>query len=72
MPAYNEEEGIEAAVEAVQTHVLDRVATSELVVVNDGSRDTTGALLDKLAATDSRIRVVHKPNGGHEIGRAHV
>lgn len=65
MPAYNEEEGIETAVEAVKTHVLDRVATSELVVVNDGSRDTTGALLDKLAAADSRIRVVHKPNGGH-------
>ncbi|MEO7510798.1 MAG: glycosyltransferase family 2 protein [Gemmatimonadaceae bacterium] len=65
MPAYNEEEGIAVAVEAVQQQVLDRVNAAELVVVNDGSRDSTGALLDQMAARDSRIRVVHKANGGH-------
>lgn len=65
MPAYNEADGIHAAVAAVQTLVLDRVAGAELVVVNDGSRDNTGALLDEMAARDPRVRVVHKPNGGH-------
>lgn len=65
MPAYNEEGGIEVAVHAVQEHVLDRVPNAELVVVNDGSRDGTGALLDRMAADDPRIRVVHKANGGH-------
>jgi dolichol-phosphate mannosyltransferase len=65
MPAYNEEGGIEVAVAAVQEQVLDRVPGSELIAVNDGSRDQTGPLLDKLAAADPRVRVIHTPNGGH-------
>lgn len=65
MPAYNEEDGIQAAVAAVQEHVLNRVPGAEVVVVNDGSRDRTGALLDAIAAADPRVRVLHTPNGGH-------
>ncbi|MGQ0767362.1 MAG: glycosyltransferase family 2 protein [Gemmatimonadota bacterium] len=65
MPAYNEEDGITDAVQAVALNVLDRVSSSELVVINDGSRDATGRILDTLAASDPRVRVVHKPNGGH-------
>jgi dolichol-phosphate mannosyltransferase len=65
MPAYNEEEGIREAVGAVQAHVLTPYPGAELVVVNDGSRDSTGALLDEIAAADPRVRVVHKANGGH-------
>jgi len=68
MPAYNEEGAIEAAVREVQEFIFDRLPASELVVVNDGSRDRTGEILDELAAKDRRIRVVHQPNGGH--GRA--
>lgn len=65
MPAYNEEGAIEAAVAEVREHVLDRVPGAELVVVNDGSRDRTGALLDALAAADPRVRPLHQANGGH-------
>lgn len=65
MPAYNEADGIEVAIDAVVVHVLDRVPGSELVIVNDGSRDRTGAILDARAAADPRLRVVHKANGGH-------
>jgi glycosyltransferase involved in cell wall biosynthesis len=65
MPAYNEAEGIESAVEAVRVEVLDRIPGAELVVVDDGSRDSTGALLDAIAGRDPRVRVIHKPNGGH-------
>jgi len=65
MPVYNEEEAIEAAVEDVQRHVLDHVVGSELLVVNDGSSDGTGALLDAVAARDPRVRVIHQANGGH-------
>jgi glycosyltransferase involved in cell wall biosynthesis len=68
MPAFNEEGAIAAAVADVQRQVLSHVAGAELVIVNDGSRDATGAILDRLAADDSRLRVIHQPNGGH--GRA--
>jgi glycosyltransferase involved in cell wall biosynthesis len=65
MPAYNEEDGLAAAVAEVQRCVLDSVPDSELVVVDDGSRDGTPAILDALAARDPRIRAIHRANGGH-------
>lgn len=65
MPAYNEEEGIEAAVKEVQSEVLDKVNGSRLIVVNDGSKDSTGAILDRISASDPRVTVLHKPNSGH-------
>jgi glycosyltransferase involved in cell wall biosynthesis len=65
MPAYNEESAIEAAVAEVREWILDRVPGAEFVVVDDGSRDLTGAMLDSMARDDSRIRVIHLPNGGH-------
>src|SRR5688572_4403851 len=65
MPVYNEEGAIVAAVEEVRHHVLALLPQSELVVVDDGSRDGTGRLLDQASATDARIRVIHQPNGGH-------
>jgi dolichol-phosphate mannosyltransferase len=68
MPAYNEAECIADAVAEVRRDVLDLVPEAELVVVNDGSKDRTGAILDEIAAADSRVCVIHQPNGGH--GRA--
>lgn len=65
MPAYNEEGAIGDAVAAVQAHVFSVVPDAELVAVNDGSRDRTGAILDELAARDPRVRAVHKKNAGH-------
>lgn len=65
MPVYNEEEAIVAAVDEVRQYVLALLPESELVVVDDGSRDRTGRLLDEAAATDRRIKVIHQPNGGH-------
>jgi glycosyltransferase involved in cell wall biosynthesis len=64
MPAYNEEGAIADAVTEVERHVLSRVDAT-LVVVDDGSRDGTGAILDRLAAQDPRVRVIHKQNEGH-------
>lgn len=65
MPVYNEEDAIVAAVDDVQRHVLDLVQSADLMVVDDGSRDGTGALLDRIAAADPRVRVIHQANGGH-------
>ena len=65
MPVYNEEGAIVSAVDEVKQHVLQLIPDSELVVVDDGSRDGTGRLLDDAAAADARIKVIHQPNGGH-------
>jgi glycosyltransferase involved in cell wall biosynthesis len=65
MPAYNEEAGISEAVSEVQREVLDQVEGAGAIVINDGSRDRTGSILDALAASDGRIRVIHQANGGH-------
>lgn len=65
MPAYNEEAAIEAATAEVVEFVLNPIAGSELLVVDDGSRDRTGVILDALSAADPRIQVIHRKNGGH-------
>ena len=45
--------------------VLSQTFTDfEVLLVNDGSSDGSGALCDDYAARDSRIRVFHKANGG--------
>lgn len=36
----------------------------EIILVDDGSTDDTGRLCDRIADNDSRIKVIHKENGG--------
>jgi len=60
-PAYNEEQNVPAMVERL-TAVLPRVSEDyEIIVVNDGSADRTGAVADALAAADPHVRVIHHP-----------
>ena len=40
-----------------------------IILVDDGSTDGSGALCDKIAAKDDRIRVIHKENGGSDSAR---
>ncbi|MGH2911980.1 MAG: glycosyltransferase family 2 protein, partial [Solirubrobacteraceae bacterium] len=64
-PVYNEEELVEAFVKRACAAVADY--TFELVLVNDGSSDRTPDLLDRLAAADARVRVIHlSRNFGHQ------
>jgi len=65
MPAYNEAGNIEAAVADVVAHVFRVVPDAEMLVVDDGSRDATGAIAAACGRRDQRIRVVAQANAGH-------
>jgi glycosyltransferase involved in cell wall biosynthesis len=62
LPAYNEEDNIESAAKKM-LEVLQSLPFEEreVIIVNDGSKDRTGAISDALAATHPEIRVIHHP-----------
>lgn len=61
LPAHNEAANIEAVVTRA-LDVLPRVVRDvEIIVVNDGSHDQTGAIIDRLAGEHSRVQTVHHP-----------
>lgn len=67
MPAYNEEDCIEKVVDNWTSYLERKFPDKEttLLVINDGSKDKTGELLDKMKLTHPRLTVVHQKNGGH-------
>ena len=66
-PAHNEAENIEALVEEALGALPALADRFEIIAVNDGSRDGTGAIADRLAAAHPDIvRVVH-----HEVNRGY-
>ena len=61
LPAYNEEPNIERVVRTVAPYLDSLGLDYELLVVDDGSADRTGALLDGLVAEFPRLRPLHHP-----------
>lgn len=61
VPALNEERNIEGAARTCHAAAEGLVSDYEIILVNDGSRDRTGAVMDDLARTSPQIRVVHNP-----------
>ena len=61
VPVYNVAPYLSACVDSV---LGQSYANFELLLVDDGSTDDSGAICDEYAAKDSRIRVFHKANGG--------
>lgn len=66
VPVYNAEKSIEKCVSSI---VKQNFADMEILLIDDGSQDASGALCDKLAEEDGRVRVVHKKNGGVSAAR---
>lgn len=66
VPVYNVEKYLEKCIKSVleQTH-----QNFELILVDDGSPDKSGKICDRYAASDSRISVIHKENGGLSSAR---
>ena len=58
-PAYNEEAHIATTIESARK-ILPRVSKKwEILIINDGSKDKTGKIADKLANSDKRIKAIH-------------
>ena len=61
VPIYNVEPYLRRCVDSL---LVQSYMDFELILVDDGSPDNCGAICDEYAAVDSRVRVIHKPNGG--------
>jgi dolichol-phosphate mannosyltransferase len=68
IPTYDEAENVEALVAAALENLPSR---RHLLVVDDNSPDGTGAIADRIAATDSDVEVLHRPSK-QGIGPAYV
>jgi glycosyltransferase involved in cell wall biosynthesis len=67
LPVYNEEQVLETLTASVDAAIRDTGCDAEIVFVNDGSRDRSAEILDRLAARDDRVRVLHfSRNFGHQ------
>ena len=66
VPVYNAEAYLQRCVASVLAQDEPRF---ELILVDDGSTDGSGALCDKYAAGDPRVRVTHRENGGQSAAR---
>ena len=61
VPVYNAENTIPRCIESI---LNQEYSDFELLLVNDGSTDGSGAVCDAYAARDARVRVIHKENTG--------
>lgn len=61
VPSYNVAPYLQRCVDSLISQTYSNL---EIILVDDGSTDDTGELCDKIAESDSRIKVIHKKNGG--------
>lgn len=61
LPAHNEEEAVAATVHEVIDTLSAWKLDFEVIVVDDGSKDHTGVILDTMAATHPCLKVIHHP-----------
>lgn len=66
IPVYNVEQYLSRCIESVLSQSYNNF---EIILVNDGSTDTSGSICDQYNEKDSRITVIHKNNEGVSIAR---
>jgi glycosyltransferase involved in cell wall biosynthesis len=66
VPVYNVELYLHECIQSIVTQTFRDI---EIILIDDGSTDSSGMLCDKWAEKDKRIKVIHKPNGGLSSAR---
>ena len=61
VPVYNVEDQLPRCIESIMAQTKKNI---EIILVDDGATDKSGAICDEYAKKDAGIQVVHKPNGG--------
>lgn len=64
--AYNVEQYIARAIESIQNQTYKNI---EILIINDGSTDSTKEVCERYSSTDKRIRIINKENGGLAAAR---
>lgn len=63
---YNVQNYVEKSIQSIQNQTYENL---EIILVDDGSTDNSGKLCDEFAQKDTRIKVIHKKNGGLSSAR---
>ncbi len=66
VPVYNTEKYLRRCMDSITNQTLKDI---EIIIVDDGSKENCAILCDELSKADSRIKVVHKKNGGLGFAR---
>lgn len=66
VPIYNVEKYLEKCVTSILNQTYKNL---EIILVDDGAKDSSGKIADNLSLKDSRIKVIHKTNGGLSSAR---
>lgn len=66
VPVYNVEKYLRQCLDSIINQTYPHL---EIILVNDGSTDSSGDICDEYAALDPRVKVFHKPNGGLSSAR---
>ena len=66
VPVYNAEKYLRRCIDSILSQTF---TDFELLLIDDGSKDSSGAICDEYAAKDNRVRVFHKENGGVSSAR---
>ena len=66
VPVYNTEKYLRRCMDSIMNQTLKEI---EIIIVDDGSKEECAAFCDELSKTDTRIKVVHKENGGLGFAR---
>lgn len=66
VPCYKVEKFLPKCIETLISQTLEDI---EIILVDDGSPDSSGLICDRAAETDERVKVIHKKNGGVSAAR---